>query len=257
MHSEAFFDSETAAQRYARHRPLLHGRVPLWLRRHLPQARYLRALDVACGTGDSMLPLRELAPHVEGVDISEAMLAQARARGLSVRRCSYAELLAGNFDLITVGMAWHWFDPQLALAAFKRASAAQATWLVYNFWLEGCNSDPAVDAWLRGWYLQHYPPPRRNAPRFHLPEGDAQLALVAEGQDAVEQAWRREEFIGYLLSQSNVQLAMQAGRSEQAIESELLAQAPPFGEPGRFLFRASYSLVQFRRDGAPVPAGCP
>jgi SAM-dependent methyltransferase len=51
--------------------------LPFLLRKHV---RGRRALDFGCGTGRSTRFLRELAFEVIGVDISEVMLEQARAR---------------------------------------------------------------------------------------------------------------------------------------------------------------------------------
>jgi SAM-dependent methyltransferase len=64
-----------------------------------------RALDFGCGTGRSTRFLRNLGLNVTGVDISQAMLEQARAIDQSgeyylIRDSIVGELVPGSFDLI-------------------------------------------------------------------------------------------------------------------------------------------------------------
>jgi SAM-dependent methyltransferase len=64
-----------------------------------------RVLDVACGTGKSFLPLLERGYEVTACDISEAMLAVARAKVGSRARLRRLDMRAlpalGRFDLVT------------------------------------------------------------------------------------------------------------------------------------------------------------
>lgn len=74
-----FLQAETA-RRYALYRPKVHHIVLSWLSElsiHFPVEH---ALDVACDTGDSMLPLLQVAKHVEGIDSSIEMLHYAREK---------------------------------------------------------------------------------------------------------------------------------------------------------------------------------
>lgn len=138
MAHPAHFTASEAAQRYLQYRPKVHGIAVQWLRGCVtPWRRFARALDIACGTGDSMQPLLEVADHVEGIDASPAMVQVARRRGLDVAVRPCTDLQSGNFDLLSVCMAFHWFDRSEAVAAMKRASADRSVWLVYNFALAG------------------------------------------------------------------------------------------------------------------------
>ena len=47
-----------------------------------PGRRFVRALDLGCGTGLAGAPLRPRVERLEGVDLSSTMLAKARERGL-------------------------------------------------------------------------------------------------------------------------------------------------------------------------------
>jgi len=76
--------------------------LPALVRKHV---RGARALDFGCGTGRSTRFLRELAFEVIGVDVSEIMLGQARARDPHgdyrlVADGSLAGLGTGTVDLI-------------------------------------------------------------------------------------------------------------------------------------------------------------
>lgn len=94
--------------------------------------RPIRAIDVGCGTGISTRRLADFADEVVGVDPNREMLEAARRvtgeHGASGRRsihwhCAPAEatgLPGGAFELVLSAQAFHWFDPQRALAEFAR-----------------------------------------------------------------------------------------------------------------------------------------
>ncbi len=77
-HTLSYFESRNTAERYAGSRPYFHPLVIkkikdfLQLRGPLP-----RAVDVACGTGQSTVALQEIASQVVGTDTSREMLARA------------------------------------------------------------------------------------------------------------------------------------------------------------------------------------
>lgn len=77
--------------------------LPALIHRYNHDAR--RALDFGCGTGRSTRFLRNLGLEVIGVDISQAMLAQARALDPAgkyhlVRQSLVGEFAPGSFDVI-------------------------------------------------------------------------------------------------------------------------------------------------------------
>jgi SAM-dependent methyltransferase len=242
-----YFAEREAARRYDQYRPKVRGEALRWLREHQTVAIYERAVDVACGTGDSTLPLLSVARTVEGIDLSECMLSHARAKGLMVRKASYADLQGSAFDLISVCMAFHWFDPVAAVSAFKNASADRATWLVYNFALLGHRSDERVNNWLRAGYLSSFPSPQRGGSEFVVPSGDENLRLVGAAKGALPVRLTRQSLIGYLTTQSNVEAAVQAGHSYEAIEAKLDRDMPEFEGEGEFRYGYSYAVVEFRR----------
>jgi len=95
---------------------------------HLPEAvaphlgEVERALDLCCGTGAAIEVLRPRCDEVVGVDFSEGMLAEARARfppteGLATVTLVQADVLeldyAEEFDLVTSFGAFGHFPPRV------------------------------------------------------------------------------------------------------------------------------------------------
>jgi SAM-dependent methyltransferase len=105
--------------------------LPTLVRTHV---RGSRALDFGCGTGRSTRFLRELGLEVVGVDISEPMLTQARARDPSgdyrlIVEGGLANLGAAAFDLVLAAFTFDNIptDQQKAaeLRLLRRLLAAQ------------------------------------------------------------------------------------------------------------------------------------
>ena len=131
-----FFEHKTAAARYARCRPYFHLIVMEHIRSYLKlQAPVGQALDVGCGTGQSAVALKSIAQAVVGTDISPDMLAEVE----EVSGIRYVEAPAeviplpdASFDLITAGLAFHWFDQDRFLSEAQRLLKSGG-WLVnYN-----------------------------------------------------------------------------------------------------------------------------
>ena len=81
------------------------------------------ALDVACGTGQSTLALKEVAPQVVGTDTSREMLDRAlREAGVQYVEASGEDLpfADGSFRLVTVALAFHWFERSRFLTEASR-----------------------------------------------------------------------------------------------------------------------------------------
>jgi SAM-dependent methyltransferase len=84
--------------------------------------RGARLLDVACGTGNTLLPMLERGYAVTGVDISDAMLAEARRKTADRARLVWGDMrdlpVLGEFDLVwCLGDALNYLDTQAELSA--------------------------------------------------------------------------------------------------------------------------------------------
>jgi len=99
------------------------------IRRHLdPQFRPRRALDFGCGVGRCLIPMAALTPAAVGLDISEAMLAEAR-RNCEQQGVRNIELvlsddtlsrLTGAFDLAHAILVFQHIPPARGVALFAR-----------------------------------------------------------------------------------------------------------------------------------------
>jgi ubiquinone/menaquinone biosynthesis C-methylase UbiE len=81
-----------------------------------------RLLDVACGTGNTILPMLERGYDVTGVDVSEAMLAEAERKTGGGARLVAADMrdlpVLGEFDLVwCLGDALNYLDSEAELTA--------------------------------------------------------------------------------------------------------------------------------------------
>jgi len=94
-----------------------------------PGRRFVRALDLGCGTGLAGAPLRARVERFEGVDLSPAMLAKARERGLydalqAADIVDHLQQFCAAFDLIVAADALAYFgDLQPVFAAMAAALA--------------------------------------------------------------------------------------------------------------------------------------
>jgi ubiquinone/menaquinone biosynthesis C-methylase UbiE len=115
--------------------------APEWpaLRAFLPDLRGLRALDLGCGFGWFCRWARQQgAAHVVGIDVSEKMLARARATTrdpeITYIRANMErlELSAKSFDLVYSSLAFHYLADLGALLATVHRSLVPGGSLVFS-----------------------------------------------------------------------------------------------------------------------------
>ena len=248
-----YFDSQNAAKRYSATRPYFHPLVIEKIKNHIGITTPVsQALDVACGTGQSTVALKEIAKEIVGVDSSEEMLAlDPRDGRIRYLRASAEDLpfAEESFDLITVSEAIHWFERDTFLAEASRVLRPSGWLIVYGFRSGGGMKDnPDYDRWFDEEFAPRYPTPPRNWDR--LTETEVQrhgFALV--GQDAYthEVPFSLEEQVNYLMTQSRVLAAIGEGKEdEEAVRKWLTdAHVPFFEEPrATFVFKGSIDYLQ-------------
>ena len=203
-----YFVQDEAAERYNQFRPSVHTEVVNRIAANcIEDIPFESALDVGCGTGHSTYPLQHIAKQVIGIDPSLAMLAQTHPRaGIEFLNAS-AEALpfrGKHFDLITVGLAFHWFEQSLFLKEAARVLRPEGWLVIYNSWMTGNMLDvPAFSDWVRETYLERFPnPPRRKqAPEI---EKRSEFKTVQSEDFELSIPMKVTELAGYLTTQSNI-----------------------------------------------------
>jgi SAM-dependent methyltransferase len=204
-----FFVHRSAAQRYASSRPYFHPLVMQPIAVLTGSSRFARALDVGCGTGQSSQALLEIADEVDATDISPDMLAEAKRDGRIRYHVAPAERLpfeAGTFDLVTVGLAFHWFDQAAFLEEAHRVLRPQGWLVVYN---SGFNGEIAEDPSFRAWAHEIYPrkfatPPRRSVGVSETLVAPHGFNLHASERFTHDEIMTADRLTAYLLTQTNV-----------------------------------------------------
>jgi len=210
-----YFAQRTAAERYALGRPYLHPLIVQRVREITGTGRFAAVLDVGCGTGQSTRAVAEIAERTVGIDPSPEMLAQTTpGRGVEFREACAEELpfAESAFDLITVGLAFHWFDQEQFLAEAHRVLRPHAWLVIYNSAFGEIAENPEFRSWFRQEYLKRFP----NTPRSLREITQNFLAcfgftLVQREVLTTAVAMTHEQFVNYLLAQSNVIAAVEHG----------------------------------------------
>lgn len=103
-----------------------------------------RALDMGTGTGSLARGFARSGALVTGLDISPLLLEQARALDRAedlhidyrVARAEATGFADAQFDLVSAGQCWHWFDRPRAAAEVRRLLAPGGKVLITHFdWL--------------------------------------------------------------------------------------------------------------------------
>jgi len=126
MTEKSEFESESTARRYAEARPGYPGELYDVLNELLNgELAGAHVVDVAAGTGIASRELAGRGARVTAVELSAAMLGRLTAAGskavTAVQGSGHALPLATHCaDLVTYAQAWHWMDPDLAVAEARR-----------------------------------------------------------------------------------------------------------------------------------------
>jgi SAM-dependent methyltransferase len=248
-----FFAHQSAAERYAAARPYFHPIVIEIIKARLgPAAPVGRALDVACGTGQSAVALQGIAREIIGADRSRAMLVVApREPGLRYVEAA-AEALpfaAATFDLVTVALAFHWFDRTRFLAEVRRALRPGGWLAIYNNGFSGTmRENPTFERWSREVYLARYPtPPRHQQPLTDAEAMAAGFSVVTREHYTNDVVFTAPALAAYLMTQSNIIAALEEGAEDgDAIRAWLLTELAPLfpSERATFPFGGPIWLLQ-------------
>ena len=195
--------------------------------------RIERALDVGCGTGQSTLALLEVANEIVGLDISAEML----SRAVRHEKIRYVEAPAermpfddANFGLVTVALAYHWFDQRKFALEARRVLRPDGWLAIYNDGFGGrMNDNTNFETWYRESYLPRYPAPPRNNRSISDVEASA-YGFAPAGLDAFvhEVEFTPSQLVDYLLTHTNVIFAVEAGSEDlQSVRQWFLNSVQP------------------------------
>jgi ubiquinone/menaquinone biosynthesis C-methylase UbiE len=240
-----FFAYPTAAKRYANGRPFFH---PLAIQKIkevcCENGRIDRALDVGCGTGQSTKVLLEVAEEIVGLDSSAEMLSHAihhdRIRYVE-GRAEQIPFANEEFGLMTVGLAFHWFDQRKFLLEAQRLLRPGGRLVIYNDVFTGrMKGNDAYEKWYLHEYLAQYPsPPRNIQPLAELNASEYGFASSVFEEFRHEVEFSTEQLISYLVTQTNVISAVEAGKQDlQSVANWLFDSVMPMfsGEKEKFSF---------------------
>lgn len=164
-----------AAQAYAAARPT----YPVEAVRFVLPAGATRVLDLGAGTGKLTTVLLDLGLEVVAVEPDDGMRALVDPRATVLAGTAEdVPVEDGSVDAVVVGQAWHWFEPEAALASVRRTVRPGGTLgLLWN----------VLDD-TRGW-------PRALADHLGMED---RLSLVSRTDttpyDGAPGVWRRELF---------------------------------------------------------------
>lgn len=260
------FDSSSAAERYVLGRPYLHPHVAKRILQWTGAARFTSVLDVGCGTGQSARAMADIADEVAGLDLSLEMLRRASHNERILLAAGRAEQLPfadGRFDLVTAGLAFHWFDREVFLGEARRVLRPGGWITLYNIAFPGrLTGQPEFTTWSRDRYLERYPsPPRRGAPLEEEALRKCGFERARREQFYAPTLMTAEQLVSFLMSQSNITAALdgresveageQQGEAAPAIRSWLAAEVSPYFQSGSQSAEFVFELDLLRRTAVP------
>ncbi len=247
------FDKKFIAEKYDQYRPQVHEQVIKRFFESASQNRdFINVADIACGTGHSTKPLLNFAENVFGTDVSEEMLALAKKQvPKATLFLSPAEDLPfeENFlDAIFVCMALHWFDQEKFISEVARTLKKEGWLFVYNMWFPGkMTSNPDYTHWHTQTYWSKFPnPTRHRTPLAHLLKNNPCFDVVHEQSLDIPILLSPLELRNYLMTQSNIDKAIDQGHSVEEIEEWIDHGIRPFftSEKEEFVYATGASYTQ-------------
>lgn len=255
-----YFAHDSAARRYDAGRPRFHHLLLPTIRAMIGDQPRELALDVGCGTGHSTIILPELATRVIGCDIAPEMLALAPQHDAITWIASPAEHLPApdhSVDLITVTMAFHWFDQPRFLTEARRVLRDDG-WLllISNAFRGEMVGNPSFTDWCRKILYRRYPTPVRNPSTMTAddlqPTG---MTLHTDETYTIDIPLTRRDLTAYFLTQSNFIARIESGKEPLGeiaawIDDDL---APFFThDTETFVFGGA---IRALRPESPLPSG--
>jgi SAM-dependent methyltransferase len=202
--------------------------------------RASRVLDLGTGTGQVAIPLAGRCAEVIALDISPEMIAEARRTAESagvtnvrwlVQPAEAISAALGQFELVTIGQAFHWMDRDEVLRRVAAALTPEGgiallggttIWGAPEPWAEAVVT--VVRRWLgeerRAGGVLHAGTAASNHRRFEDVLADGGFDRQETGTFHAEHAWDLDGLIGNLYSTSYCSPAL-LGENRAAFEADL------------------------------------
>ena len=255
------------ASYYDRYRPPYPDELFDDLRQRLPLRAGGRVLDLACGTGQMAFPLARHSGELVAVDQEEESVAfgQAKAEAAGVTNIVWVTgsaetvYVAGQFELITIGNAYHrldrpvvarrmrsWLSPDggVALVWADTPSQGDQSWQkaleeLFVTWMAKVGTTDRVPA---GWQadMQHDPHERVLQ--------HAGFDYVGKFEFIAEQIWTVETLVGFAYSTSLLNRNA-LGDMAAEFEQDSAQRLGPFTSDGTFRQQVGYAYELARITG--------
>jgi SAM-dependent methyltransferase len=233
------YDSERLARYYSQTRPPIHQGICAKLFAALPEGFKARtALDIGCGAGVSTAVLVPHAANVIGIDPYLSMLLQARRR---VPEALFVQATAtslpastASIDLVTAAGSLNYTDVNLSIAEVARVLAPEGYLAVYDFSTGRVSPEGGLAEFSFLSFERRFPwPPGYAMALDRLPFNAHGLSLLYFETFVVELPMSADDYVEYILGETNVEAAVSAGLSEfdarqscRQIFEPLFAQGP-------------------------------
>lgn len=219
------------AKEYARHRPT----YPPAMFDYLVSLAPTRELAWDCGTGNGQaaLALAERFQRVIATDASAAQIENAFPHERIEYRVEPSEkttLPSESVDLITVGIAVHWFDFDRFYAEVRRVAKPQGILAVWTYHFPII--EPGIDRWLDHFYwetLKGYWPARIHYLEEHYKTLPFPFEEIKPPAFEMEATWGPDDLIGFVGSWSAVRKFLEA-QGETAFEAQIQELENIWGE---------------------------
>lgn len=248
------YNSERLAACYAADRPPVHAALCAQLFGS-PGTRspFGRALDVGCGAGASTRALLPHATRVIGVDPNPRMLRHARALVPAAHfiqgDAQALPIASRSCDLVTAAGSLNYTEVGIALADIARVLVDGGHFAVYDFSTGRVRPEPPqADDRFSGFERDFPWPPGYALDLALLPYAENGLTLLRHERFVVEIPLSLDDYVQYLMGETNVESAIVGGLAEPAARKICHEHFAPLfdNSPRPIAFGAEIALA--RRD---------
>lgn len=235
----SIYDSERLARGYAFDRPPVHPLVVQRIAARLAAmaVRPRSALDVGCGAGRSTAALAAVASRVVGIEPVRRMLRHCRevapTASFAVARAEQLPFADRSFDLITAAGSLNYADLDLFLPSAARVLTDRGVVVIYDFSAgRRLPADRRLDDWFAAFVRRLPFPTGYEMDVRGIPFDSVGLRLADYERFELAVPLDAQAYLAYVLSETNVELALSRGTAEEDIREWCAATLEPIFREG-------------------------